>query len=48
MLLLDYFAHYTGGYEPIPLVILNHSEEWNHIYINFTPTASDKSEAPRF
>lgn len=42
------FAHYSGGYEPIPLVILNHSEEWNHIYINFTPTASDKSEALDF
>ncbi len=31
-------VHYNGGYDPKPLVILNHSEEWNHIYINLTPT----------
>jgi len=32
------FVHTEGGYKPVPLVVLNHSDEWNHIYINFTPT----------
>lgn len=38
-------VHYPGGYESKPLVILNHSDEWNHIYINFTPTVSQYSNA---
>lgn len=33
-------VHYAGGYDPKPLVILNHSDHWNHIYINLTPTVS--------
>ena len=33
-------VHHNGGYEPRDLVILNHSEEWNHIYINLTPTVN--------
>lgn len=41
-------VHYTGGYESKPLVILNHSDEWNHIYINFTPTVSQYSGAIDF
>jgi len=41
-------VHYAGGYEPKPLVILNHSEEWNHIYINLTPTVSQYSNAIDF
>jgi hypothetical protein len=42
------YAHFNGGYEPIPLVILNHSEDWNHIYINLTPTVSANSNALDF
>jgi len=42
------FVRYPGGYEPKPLVILNHSEEWNHIYINFTPTVNQYYEALDF
>ncbi len=37
-----------GGYELKPLVILNHSEEWNHIYINLTPTVNQFPDAIDF
>ncbi len=30
----------NGGYTKIPLVILNHSDKWNKIYINFGPNLS--------
>ena len=41
-------VHYAGGYEPKSLVILNHSEEWNHIYINLTPTVNQFYDAIDF
>ena len=41
-------VHYPGGYEAKPLIILNHSEEWNHIYINFTPTVNQYFNAIDF
>jgi len=39
------FVHYPGGYESKPLIVLNHSDEWKHIYINFTPTVSQHANA---
>jgi len=41
-------VHYSGGYQPKPLVVLNHSDEWNHIYINLTPTVSQYPNAIDF
>lgn len=42
------FVSYTGGYKSVPLVILNYSEEWNHIYINLTPTVAEYPTAINF
>jgi len=39
---------YSGGYKSVPLVVLNYSEEWNHIYINLTPTISQYPGAYNF
>jgi len=37
-----------GDYDRKPLVVLNHSEEWNHIYINLTPTVNQFPNAINF
>ena len=38
----------NGGYTKIPLVILNHSDKWNKIYINFGPNLSLHPNATDF
>ncbi len=38
----------SGNYIKIPLVILNHSEDWNKIYINFGPNLSLHPQAIDF
>jgi len=41
-------VYLPGDYERKPLVVLNHSEEWNHIYINLTPTVNQYPNAINF
>jgi len=41
-------VYLPGDYERKPLVVLNHSEEWNHIYINLTPTVNQFPNAINF
>ena len=36
------------GYQKIPLVVLNHSAEWNKIYINLGPNLSLHPQASEF
>lgn len=38
----------SSGYKKIPLLILNHSEEWNKIYINLGPNLSLHPQASEF
>jgi hypothetical protein len=38
----------TSGYKKVPLVILNHSAEWNKIYINLGPNLSLHPQASEY
>ena len=37
-----------GGYIKVPLIIVNHSDEWNKIYINLGPNLSLHSQASEY
>ena len=37
-----------GGYVKVPLLILNHAEEWNKIYINLGPNLSLHPQASEY
>ena len=37
-----------GGYVKVPLLILNHSDEWNKIYINLGPNISLNPQASEY